>query len=249
MNEQNGVRNALLATAIFLVLIWSVHVLVDLGGFKNWRGNGVHPRDWSRIWGIFTMPFLHAKGFLVGEDAMGFTKTSHIFNNSASFLVLNSILFFFYHKVAIKTWSVIFLFSGLFVWLIGQDGSNHIGASGVVYGLAFFVFTAGVLKKDNVLLLRLSMLVAFLYGGIVWGIFPIQVGVSWEGHLGGAIAGVFCAYYFRDQLPKRAKYRYELEEELERLQSQNPRNKKPNGKTPIVQIYRQFRHRGMDRGF
>jgi len=249
MKEQSGFRNALLATATFLVLIWAVHLLVEFGGFKFWRSNGVHPRDWSKIWGIFTMPFLHAEGILEGKDALGVTKTSHIFNNSASFLVLNSILFFFSHKVAAKTWAIIFLFSGTFVWLIGQTDSNHIGASGVVYGLAFFIFAAGVIKKDNTLLLRLSLLVAFLYGSIVWGIFPIQVGVSWEGHLGGALAGVFCAYYFRADLPERAKYRFEIEEELERLQAQNPQKKKPNGKTPIVQIYRQLRHRGMDRGF
>jgi len=240
-------QNALLGTAVFLVMIWSVHLLIDFGGFKHWRSYGTHPRDLNRIWGIFTMPFLHAEGLLTSADKL--SKTSHIFNNSASFAVLNTILLMFYHKVALRVWLIVAVFSGAFVWIIGSAGSNHIGASGVVYGLAFFIFFAGLIKRDNLILLRLTMLVAFLYGSIVWGILPIQEGVSWEGHLGGAIAGVFSAFYFRDELPERAKYRYELEEELERLQSQNPGTKKPNGKTAIVQIYRQLRHRGMDRGF
>lgn len=247
MTEQRQIRNALLATGTFLVLIWSVHFLIEFGGFSSWRSFGNHPRDLSHIWGILTMPFLHAKGIGIVDSETG-SRLSHILNNSLSFCVLNTILFYIYHKVALRVWGVLFLFSGAFVWLFA-NGGNHIGASGVVYGLAFFIFWAGVIRLRNRDLLRISLVVAFLYGSIVWGIFPIQEGVSWEGHMGGAIAGLGCAFLFRNELPERKKYRWEIEEELEKLQSENSSKKKPNGKTPIVQIYRQFRYRGMDRGF
>ncbi|MEJ6797382.1 MAG: rhomboid family intramembrane serine protease, partial [Flavobacteriales bacterium] len=93
--------------------------------------------------------------------------------------------------------------------------------------------------------------VLFLYGSIIWGIFPIEERVSWEGHLGGALAGVLLAFVYRKELPERPKTRWEIEEELELLKSERDASNpvKPNGKTSIVQIYRQLRHRGIDRGF
>ncbi len=235
--ERNRIFYALFSTGVFLVLIWGVQILIEWGGVPSWRSGGNHPREWSHWWGIFSMPFLHG-------------SWEHIWNNTASFTVLNTLLFYFYREIALKTWVAIFLFSGLFVFLLGVPGSNHVGASGIVYGLAFFVFTAGMLNMRHLIMLRVSMVVLFLYGSIIWGIFPIEERVSWEGHLGGAIAGAGLAFLFRDQLPERPKSRWEIEEELEKLQATTRSGKtKPTGKTPIVQIYRQFRHRGMDRGF
>lgn len=236
--EKNRVFYALFTTGLFLIIIWSVQFLVVWGGLDEWTRNGNHPRDLSRWWGIFTMPFLHG-------------SWEHIWNNSASFVVLNAMLFYFFREVALKVWLIIFLFSGLFVFALGVEGSNHVGASGVVYGLAFFVFSAGLMDWKHHLLLRVSLVVIFLYGSIIWGIFPIEERVSWEGHLGGALAGVALAFIYRNQLPKRPKSRWEIEEELELLKSEKDhlQPKKPNGKTHIVQIYRQLRYRGMDRGF
>ncbi len=236
--ERNRVFYALFSTGLFLVLIWGIQILVEWGGLPDWRKAGNHPKEWSHWWGIFTMPFLHG-------------SWEHIWNNTASFVVLNSMLFYFYQKVSLRIWAIIFLFSSFFVFVLGVEGSNHVGASGVVYGLAFFIFTAGMMNRKHILLLRVSMVVLFLYGSIIWGIFPIEERVSWEGHLGGAIAGVALAFIYRRELPQRPKSRWEIEEELELLKAErdslNP--KKPNGKTAIVQIYRQFRIKGMDRGF
>ena len=86
------------------------------------------------------------------------------------------------------------------LWGLAVDG-NHIGASGLIYGLAAFLFTSGVIR-NNRLLLRVSLAVAFLYGGIVWWMLPIDDHVSWEGHLSGAVVGTLLAVAFKRQGPK-----------------------------------------------
>jgi|TARA_B110000902_G_scaffold70677_1_gene83767 membrane associated rhomboid family serine protease len=236
--ERNRVFYAIFSTALFLIIIWGVQILIEWGGVSEWRSAGNHPKEWGHWWGVLSMAFLHG-------------SWEHIWNNTASFVVLNTLLFYFYSEIALKVWGVIFLFSGLFVFFLGVPGSNHVGASGVVYGLAFFVFTAGMMDVKHTALLRVSMAVLFLYGSIIWGIFPIEERVSWEGHLGGALAGVLLAFVYRKELPERPKTRWEIEEELELLKSERDASNpvKPNGKTSIVQIYRQLRHRGIDRGF
>lgn len=244
--ERNRVFYALFTTVFFLVIIWGVHFLIEWGGLAHWRREGNHPREWGHWWGVFTMHFMHG-----GGTADLLENFKHIGNNTVSFAVLNTLLFYFYREIALKVWLSIALFSGLFVWITGVPGSNHIGASAIVYGLAFFVFTAGMMDRKHLTLVRVSMVVLFLYGSIIWGIFPIEERVSWEGHLGGAIAGLILPFIYRSELPERPKYKWEIEEELEQLGSEREKGSKPisNGKTPVVQIYRQFRHRGMDRGF
>ena len=96
------------------------------------------------------------------------------------------------------------------LWGLAVDG-NHIGASGIIYGLAAFLFTSGVIR-NNRLLLRVSLAVAFLYGGIVWWMLPIDDHVSWEGHLSGAIVGTLLAIAYRRQGPKDPTYRFERED-------------------------------------
>ena len=108
-----------------------------------------------------------------------------------SFFTLNGFLFYFYRSIALRVWLWLFFASGLLLWGLAVDG-NHIGASGIIYGLAAFLFTSGIVRDDR-LLLRVSLAVVFLYGGIVWWMLPIDDHVSWEGHLSGAIVGVALA--------------------------------------------------------
>ncbi len=86
----------------------------------------------------------------------------------------------------------------------------RIGASGVVYGFAFFLFLSGIFRKDRSLM-AFSLLVVFLYGGIIWGILPIESGMSWEGHLFGALSGIICAFAFKNEGPQRKKFEWEDE--------------------------------------
>ena len=145
---------------------------------------GVRPHiAWGLI-GIVSYPFLHS-------------SLTHLAANSLPLLVLAAGALYFYKEVAWKVFATVWLFSGAFIWLVGTTGSDHIGASGLIYGLAAFLFFGGLFRK-NVRLMAISLLVSFLYGGMIWGVLPIKAGVSWEGHLGGALAGTFSAWFFRN---------------------------------------------------
>ena len=187
---------ALWFTMVFLVAIWSVFALneiLELG----WRKHGVHPRKLEGLRGILTYPFLHG-------------DWGHLWNNTMSFFTLNGFLFYFYRSIALRVWALLFFLSGLLLWGMAVDG-NHIGASGLIYGLAAFLFVSGVIR-DNRLLLRVSLAVAFLYGGIVWWMLPIDDHVSWEGHLSGALVGGLLAVAYRKQGPKDPVYVFERDE-------------------------------------
>jgi membrane associated rhomboid family serine protease len=136
---------------------------------------------------------------------------SHIVNNSLSFIVLNTMLFYYYKEISTKVFWYIFLFGAILLWIIGRE-SNHIGASLIIFGEAAFLFFSGVFR-DFPKLLRISLFVAFFYGSMVWYIFPVDQHISWEGHLSGAVIGILAAVIFRKQGPKRDKYDFEIEQE------------------------------------
>lgn len=102
---------------------------------------------------------------------------------------------------------------GAITFIIGKPGW-HIGASGVIYGLAFFLFFSGLLRKYAPLI-AISLLVTFLYGGLVWQMFPYftPANTSWEGHLSGAIMGSLCAFAFIGYGPQKPEPFAEEEEE------------------------------------
>lgn len=153
----------------------------------NWKRYGNHPRVWSDWSGVFTFPFLHS-------------DLEHLWNNTATFFTLNGFLFYFYRSIALRVWIGLFLLSGTGLWLFAEIGKNHIGASGLIYALAAFLFVSGVIRKSQ-LLLRVSLVVAFLYGGMVWWMLPVDAQISWEGHLSGAISGVIGAFLMRSKGP------------------------------------------------
>lgn len=161
---------------------------------------GIYPRNISGLKGLFFSPFIH-KDF------------QHLFNNTIPLLILGSMLWFFYKKIAHKIFFWLFFISGLWTWVIGR-ASFHIGASGLIYALASFIFISGIIRK-NPNLSAVSLIVIFLYGGLFWGIFPLEVAISWEGHLSGFIAGILVAIYYQKEGPSRKKYNWEIEEELE----------------------------------
>lgn len=172
---------SLWSTALFLLLIWGIYGINEAYAL-NWRRWGNHPRDWNHAWGVVTYPFLHG-------------DLKHLWNNTVTFFTLNSLLFYFYRSIAARIWLGLFLLSGLGLWVFAKGG-NHIGASGINYALAAYLFTSGVFRKSQ-LLLRVSLLVAFLYGGMVWWMLPIDQHISWEGHIAGAVSGVILAWFSR----------------------------------------------------
>ncbi len=164
---------------------------------------GIRPRESDGLIGILTAPFLH-----------GTRDFGHIINNSIPMFVLTWALYYFYKNIAGKILFYTLITTGLCVWTSGMPGTNHIGMSGVIYGLAGFLFTSGVVRK-NKHLLAISMLVVLEYGSMIWGVFPIREGVSWESHLWGLITGIVLAIYYKHEGgPVRKKYLWEIEEEL-----------------------------------
>jgi len=128
----------------------------------------------------------------------------------------------------VRTVVLIYFLSGMWIWISARQ-NFHIGASGVVYGLASFLFFSGMFRKDN-RMMALSMMVAFLYGSMVWGIFPFEERVSWEGHLWGAVSGLALAFLYRKQGPQPKVYQWQIDEinEQKRLALAKLRKLHPN---------------------
>jgi membrane associated rhomboid family serine protease len=200
--EKKKLITALTPALLLLFIMWVVKVVELIFGISlSWLGT--HPLHLDGLQGILLMPFVHG-------------DLNHLMANTGSFLVLCTALFYFYRDISLKVLVGIWLLSGIWVWFGGRE-SWHIGASGVIYGLAAFLFVSGAIRK-NTQLAALAMVVAFLYGSIIWGIFPDffpKENISWEGHLGGLVSGIIMAFYFRQSGPQRKRYSWEFEEEDE----------------------------------
>jgi membrane associated rhomboid family serine protease len=185
---------------LFLVLaLWAVKMYEWLYECRI-SDYGLFPRTLSGLRGIITMPFLHG-------------DFEHLISNSIPLLVLITGLVYFYKRLALKVTIWIWLLSGFWLWLGGRP-SFHIGASAVIYGLTVFLFFSGVFRKDR-RLMALSLLVVFLYGGLIWGILPIVEEHSWEGHLFGSCAGLLMAIIYKKQGPQRPAYSWEVSNDAE----------------------------------
>jgi len=183
--EKKIFKFSLVIPIIFLIIIWMVKIAETFSGMQLHQF-GMQPRNIKGIIGVLTSPLIHA-------------DYKHLIANSTSFIVLSTALFYFYRKVAMKVFLLNYLISGILLWLGGR-AAIHIGASGVIYGLAAFLLLSGVLMRD-LRLLTISLIVVFLYGSMIWGLFPIEPGISWDGHLMGAVSGVTLSLLFYKQGP------------------------------------------------
>jgi membrane associated rhomboid family serine protease len=109
------------------------------------------------------------------------------------------VIFLFYRRVAVKGFLLIYLLSGLGVWLFARPHTHHIGASGVVYGLIAFVFWSGIFRR-NLRSIVLALIVLVMYSGYFPGIVPGEAGISWESHLFGACSGILIAWIFKSRI-------------------------------------------------
>lgn len=178
---------------IFLAVCWGVWLYGTQ--VENIVKIGVRPRTMKGLLGILTHPFFHSTH--LSDGAIDF---SHIMNNSVPLLLLGSALMYYYKDLSYKIFIWLFIGTGVWLWSFGRP-SNHIGASGIVYALFGFLTISGFIKK-NKNLLALSMATVFLYGSMVWGMFPTDPKVSWEGHLSGFLIGTVLAIYFRKKGPQ-----------------------------------------------
>jgi len=176
---------------LFVLLLWLIEILM-IGMNWNLSFMGINPRTGNGIIGIF----FH---YLVHSDF------EHLWSNTLSLLVLGWFLFYFYREVSWRTLGFLWLSTGILLWVIGRPGI-HVGASGLIYALTFFLFFSGIFRF-YIPLLAVSLTVVFLYGSMTWGIFPfselIKPNMSWEGHLSGACSGLLAAVMFRNQGPQK----------------------------------------------
>jgi membrane associated rhomboid family serine protease len=142
---------------------------------------GIKPRTLEGLIGIFTAPMIHG-------------NYMHLLSNTVPLLFLGTILFFFYERIGGIVFFRCYFITNILVWIFSQRLSYHIGASGLIYGLAAFLICYGLLKQDFVSLI-VSTFVFFIYGGIfLAGILPSDPRISWESHLAGALVGLVTAF-------------------------------------------------------
>lgn len=186
-----------LATALFVAALWWIKVLDN---FFGWDLSllGVYPHELRGLIGVLTAPLIHG-------------SFAHLFANTAPLLMLGATLLYGYPRSRWIVVAVVWVGAGLGAWFTGRE-SFHFGASGLTHGLMFYLFLAGVLRRDR-LSIVLAMLPFFLYGGMVWGIFPNEPEISFESHFWGAISGTPCALLLRKVDPKPPEKRYWWEDE------------------------------------
>ena len=189
-------NSVVVAPLIGVILIWAVFWL-ELKFHMNLNEYGVFPRTLKGLRGVFFSPFIHG-------------SVEHLYNNTIPLAVLTASLFYFYKKISLKVLLYGVLLSGILTWLIGRT-SYHIGASGIIYVLASFTFFKGIFSKYY-RLVALSLIVVFIYGSLLWYIFPIKDEISWEGHLGGFITGLLLAIFLKTETPSLKKFDWEHED-------------------------------------
>lgn len=197
--ERRRLFTAALMPALAVVTLWLAFAYdrvyaLDLARY------GILPRTFKGLAGILISPFVHA-------------DLEHLVNNSAPLFVLGWLLVYFYPKVAGRVTLISWLVGGIWVWATARE-SLHIGASGIVYGLAAFLFTSGVIRRQRGLM-TVSLIIVFLYGSMWWGMLPLIPHMSYESHFFGALAGVVLAFVYRKVPPAHVAPPIEFPEEEE----------------------------------
>lgn len=181
---------------VILIFIWSVYIY-EYKTNSNLNSFGVYPGSIAGLRGVLFAPMIH-------------NSISHLVNNTIAFFILFNLLNSFYNTLSKSIFFFVYIFSGLLTWILGQNG-YHIGLSGVIYGIFGFLIASGLIRK-NYKLLAISFAVIFWYGSMFWYVFPIEEGISWEGHLSGLFVGVIWALIYRKDGPSPIEYEFEKTE-------------------------------------
>lgn len=199
--EKQRWKFAIILPSIVCIL-WILCFVLERGMGWDFHKAGIYPRKLENIWSIFTYSLIHA-------------DWKHLMNNVLSFFILGICLYYFYSEVANRVLIISAVLSGLILWCIGRE-NFHIGASGIIYSLAFFLFFSGIIRK-HIPLIAISLIVVFIYGSMVWHLFPWLPDdpVSWEGHLSGAATGIVLAFVYRHKGPQPPKPEWEEEDDDE----------------------------------
>lgn len=200
MDRQNySLKNSIAIATLFTLILWWIKLCELFFGF-NLAFMGVYPLSAPGLAGIIFAPLVHG-------------SWEHLIGNTLPVLILTSILFYGYPKSRWRAFTFIWLFSGLAVWCFGRE-SYHIGASGIAHGMFFYLLISGILRRDK-RSTALLMVAFYMYGGMIFTIFPSAVEISYEYHFYGALAGIICAITFRHVDPKPDQKRYDWQDQDE----------------------------------
>ena len=174
----------------FVVLLYGIE-LVDTLDRNRLDGYGIRPREVDGLDGIVFAPLLH-HGW------------GHLVANTVPLLVFGFLILL----AGVARWAavtaVVWLVGGVGTWLTGQPHSLHLGASVLAFGWLVYLLLRGIFARDASQI-ALGAILLFMYGGILYGVLPGQPGISWQGHLFGALGGALAAYWFgaSDRLSRR----------------------------------------------
>ena len=197
MKMKPDFKQALLVSSAFVILLWLIEIL-DRALNLNLYQLGVYPREPAGLFGILYAPLIHS-------------SWNHLLSNSFALLVLGTALVYGYPRSTMPVFLMVYFCSGICTWLFARQ-SYHIGASGLAHGMMFFIFTIGILRRDR-LSIALAMIVFFVYGGMIWSIFPQEPRISYESHFFGAVVGVLAAFVFKSRDPSLPEKEYQWEHE------------------------------------
>ena len=195
--EKRRFFGSMLFPGLLVLFLWAIK-LIEAGFQVSFAEYGLKPQAFVGLRGILFSPLLHA-------------DWAHLSSNSVPLFLLAAGLFYYYGKKAPVIFILCWLVTGVWVWIFAVGTGVHIGASGVVYALATFHFTGGILRREP-RMMAFSLLVVFLYGSLVWGISPDFFpgkNISWESHLLGGLAGVVIAFAYRGEGPQRKIYQWD----------------------------------------
>ena len=229
--ERRKFLGSLIVPLIIVAVMWVVKITEVSFGI-NLSRFGVTPHSVEGLVGILTLPFLHA-------------NWEHLLSNSVPILVLGTALYYCYPTLANRVLLITYLSSGLLTWCIGNPESTHIGASALVYGLNLFLIASGFIRGNRMLIV-ISLIMVFLYGGFIWDMIPsiaIPQNISWEGHLSGAIIGVLLAVFLRKEGPQKEVHHWdEDEEDDDDSDDDNPYWDVPTPSDEELTVRYRFRH-------
>ncbi|WP_066098746.1 rhomboid family intramembrane serine protease [Xanthomonas massiliensis] len=185
--------NFSLAFVLVLVAVFAAQ------GHFDWQRWAVAPLQASGLLGLIGAPLLHA-------------SPAHLAANATALLILGTLAGSVYPRATAASLPLLWLGSGLGAWALGDPGSHHLGASGVTHGLMFLVFVLGLVRRDRAAIAA-GMIAFLFYGGMLMSVLPHEAGISWQSHLGGAVAGVSSALLFHRLDPPLPRKRYSWEDE------------------------------------
>ena len=196
--DRRRVRRAFFGSVAAVALLTVVYLLQGSFDATAWA---VAPHSLAGLRGVLGAPLLHG-------------SWDHLVSNAFALLLLGTLAGSVYPKATVRAIPIAWMASGLGAWWLGDVGTHHLGASGVVQGLAYLVVVLGLLRRDRASMAA-AMIALTFSGGMLVAVLPHDPGVSWQSHLGGAIGGVVSAVLFRHADPPapRQRYSWEFEEE------------------------------------